>query len=118
MIGEVLDLSGGFVVALLPFIVLSVPGIVLFVLLPAVLLLALALPLAVIGAVLAGPPYLFLRWRRRRRRPSSGESTPSMTSATTLSGRARTRRGDAPSSARGRRRGRVAAPSPPVGRGR
>ena len=71
MFEEVLDLSGGLGVALLPVLLLSVPGIILFVVLPAILLLALAAPLAVIGAVLAAPPYLLVRWlRRRRRRPS------------------------------------------------
>ncbi len=67
MLVEVMDLSAGLVVALLPLLVLAVPGLVLFVLLPAVLLLALAIPLAVVGAVVAAPPYLLLRWRRRRR---------------------------------------------------
>ena len=67
MLVEVMDLSAGLVVALLPLLVLSVPGIVLFAVLPAILLLALAAPLAVIGAVLALPPYLVARWLRRRR---------------------------------------------------
>ena len=73
MVGEVIDLSAGVAVVLLPVLTLSVPAIVLFVVLPAVLLLALALPLAVIGAVIAAPPYLLTRWlrRRRRRTPSS-----------------------------------------------
>ena len=71
MLGEVIDLSAGLGVALLPVLVLSVPGIILFVVLPAILLLALAAPLAAIGAVIAAPPYLLARWlRRRRRRPS------------------------------------------------
>ena len=61
MLEEVLDLGGGLVVALLPLFVLSVPGIVLFVLLPAVLLAAVAVPLALIGALVAGPPYLLFR---------------------------------------------------------
>jgi Flp pilus assembly protein TadB len=68
MLEEVLDLSAGLGVALLPFLVLAVPAIVLFVLLPAILLLALAVPLAAIGAVLGVPPYLLARWLRRRRR--------------------------------------------------
>ena len=68
MLGELMDLSAGLVVGLLPLFLLTVPAIVLFVMLPAVLLIALTLPLAVIGVVLAGPPYLVVRWRRRRRR--------------------------------------------------
>ena len=68
MLEELIDLSVGFGVASLPLLVLAVPGIILFVVLPAILLLALAAPLAAIGAVLAAPPYLLARWRRRRRR--------------------------------------------------
>ena len=67
MLEEVLDLSAGFGVALLPMLVLSVPGIILFVVLPAILLVALAAPLAAIGAMIAVPPFLLSRWRRRRR---------------------------------------------------
>lgn len=66
MLEEVIDLSAGFGVALMPVLLLAMPGIVLCVVLPAILLLALALPLAVIGAVIAGP---FLLVRRLRRRP-------------------------------------------------
>ena len=66
MLEEVLDLSIGFIVVALPLLLLSLPGIVLFVALPAILLLALLAPLAVIGAVIAAPPYLLARWRRRR----------------------------------------------------
>jgi hypothetical protein len=65
MLEEVIDLTVGLGVALL---VLSVPAIVLFVVLPAILLLALAAPLALIGAVIAVPPYLVARRLRRRRR--------------------------------------------------
>ena len=65
MIEETLDLSAGLVIALMPVLLLASPGIVLFVLLPAILLLALAAPLAVIGAVLALPPYLLSRRLRR-----------------------------------------------------
>lgn len=67
MLGELMDLSAGLVVGLLPLFLLSVPAVVLFVLLPAVLLLVLALPLALLGALLAGPAYLVIRRRRRRR---------------------------------------------------
>jgi hypothetical protein len=67
MVEELMDLSAGFGVALMPVLLLAVPGIILFVVLPGILLLALALPLGVIGAVIAGPPYLLARWLRRRR---------------------------------------------------
>jgi len=65
---EVIDLSGGLAAGLLPLLLLSVPGIILFVVLPAIVLLALALPLAAIGAMIAVPSYLVSRRRRRRRR--------------------------------------------------
>jgi Flp pilus assembly protein TadB len=68
MLEELIDLSAGLGVALLPLLLLAVPGIVLFVVLPAILLLALAAPLAAIGAVIAAPPYLLAHWLRRRRR--------------------------------------------------
>jgi hypothetical protein len=66
MVEELIDLSVGFGVALLPALLLAIPGIILFVVLPAILLLALAAPLAVIGAIVAGPPYLLVRWLRSR----------------------------------------------------
>ena len=66
MLEEVIDLSTGFGVALMPALLLAMPGIVLCVVLPAILLLALAAPMALIGAVIAGP---FLLARRLRRRP-------------------------------------------------
>ena len=68
MLEELIDLSVGLGVALLPLLLLAVPGIILFVVLPAILLLALAAPLAAIGAVIAAPPYLVARLVRRRRR--------------------------------------------------
>ncbi len=67
MLEEVMNLSIGFVVVSLPFMILFLPGIVLFIVMPAILLLAVALPLAVIGAVLIGPPLLLARGLRRRR---------------------------------------------------
>lgn len=63
MLEELIDLGTGFGVALLPALLLAVPGIILFVVLPAILLLPLVLPLVVIAA----PPYLLARWLRRRR---------------------------------------------------
>ena len=71
MLEELIDLSAGAGVALLPVLLLSIPGIILFVVLPAILLLALAAPLAAIGAVIAAPPYLVARWLRRRRQTES-----------------------------------------------
>ena len=68
MLEELIDLTVGLGVALLPVLLLAVPGIILLFVLPAILLLALAAPVAVIGAVLALPPYLLARWLRRRRR--------------------------------------------------
>ena len=69
MLEEVIDLSTGFGVAMMPVLLLAMPGIVLCVVLPAILLLALAAPLAVLGALIAGPFLLARRLRRRPRRP-------------------------------------------------
>ena len=69
MLEELIDLSAGLGVALLPLLLLSVPGIILFVVLPAILLLALAAPLAAIGALVAAPYLLARRRRRTTRRP-------------------------------------------------
>ena len=70
MLEELIDLSAGLGVALLPLLLLSVPGIILFVVLPAILLLALAAPLAAIGAVVAAPYLLARRWRRTTKPPA------------------------------------------------
>jgi hypothetical protein len=71
MIEELIDLSVGVGVMLLPMLLLAVPAIVLFVALPAIVLLVLAAPLAVIGAAIVAPPYLLARWLRRRRHQTS-----------------------------------------------
>ena len=71
MLEDTINLIVGLGIALLPLLLLAVPGIILFVVLPAILLLALAVPLAVIGAVIAVPPYLLARWLRRRRRTAA-----------------------------------------------
>ena len=67
MLWEATDLMSGLAVALLPLLALAVPGIALFVVLPAlVLLVVAAAPVAVAGAIVA-PVYLLtrvLRWRR------------------------------------------------------
>jgi len=95
MLEELIDLSAGFGVALLPVLLLAVPGIILFVVLPAILLLALAAPLAAIGAVIALPPYLVARWLRRRRprtaKPPAGHADSAPRSVRT-SGRSRASR--------------------------
>jgi hypothetical protein len=67
MVEELIDLSSGLVIALLPMLVLAAPGLVLFVALPAIILLALLAPLAVIAV----PPYLLTRWLRQRRKRSA-----------------------------------------------
>jgi membrane protein implicated in regulation of membrane protease activity len=94
MLEELIDLSAGLGVALLPVLLLAVPGIILFVVLPAILLLALAAPLAAIGAVIAAPPYLLARWLRRRRRrnapPPAGQAESARRSVRT-SGQSRVR---------------------------
>ena len=72
MLGEVVSLSVGFVVALLPLLLTAVPGLVLLLVLPAVLLLAVAALPVVIAALLLGPPVLLVRALRRRRAQASG----------------------------------------------
>jgi hypothetical protein len=68
MLGEVIDLSAGLGILLLPLLVTALPGVILFLLLPAVLLIgAVAAPVA-IAAVLLAPPYLLVRATRRRLR--------------------------------------------------
>jgi hypothetical protein len=76
MLEELIDLTTGFGVAFMPALLLAMPGIVLCVVLPAILLVALAAPLAVIGAVIAGPFLLARRLRRRPRRPDRPRPAP------------------------------------------
>ena len=64
--GEVIDLSTGFGVLTLPLVLTAVPGIFLFLLLPAIALAAVAAIPAMIGGLLLGPPYIVLRLVRRR----------------------------------------------------
>ena len=72
MLEEVMDLAVGLGVGLLPLLLLAVPGIILFVVLPAIVLLLPVAALAAAGAVIAGPPYLLARLLRRlRRRPAA-----------------------------------------------
>jgi hypothetical protein len=66
MLDEVIDLSTGFGVAFMPALLLAMPCIVLVV----VPMLVLALPFALLGALLAGP-YLLIRRLRQRRPPTA-----------------------------------------------
>jgi hypothetical protein len=61
ILGEVMDLTVGLGIGLLPLLLLAVPGIIVFVVLPALVLLALALPFVLLGALLGLPPYLVRR---------------------------------------------------------
>ena len=66
MLEEVMDLTTGFGVAFLPALLLAMPCIVLI----AVPLVVLALPFALLGALVAGP-YLLIRRLRQRRPPTA-----------------------------------------------
>ena len=73
MLQEILDLGGALGIVMLPLFLTAVPGVLLFFVLPAVLLLAvLAVPVIVV-AVIAAPPVLIARalrrWRERRQVP-------------------------------------------------
>ncbi len=71
LLWEVADLAGGAAVMLLPMLLLAVPGIILFVALPALVLLAVAAaPVVVVGAILV-PTYLLVRLVRRLLRRSN-----------------------------------------------
>jgi uncharacterized membrane protein len=72
MLGEVVDLLGGAVVGLLPFILLSVPGLVLFVVAPAVAIGVLVLVPVLAGAIVAVPLLAFVRVARGIRRRGMG----------------------------------------------
>ena len=68
MLGEVIDLSGGLAVVLLPLCVTALPGILVFIIAPALLVLAVVAAPVALAAALVGPPYLLYRLVRRRRR--------------------------------------------------
>lgn len=77
MLGEIIDLSAGFGIVALPLLVTALPGVVLLLVLPAVLLAGAVLaPLAVL-ALLAAPPYLVVRALRRARRGREAQRTRS-----------------------------------------
>jgi Flp pilus assembly protein TadB len=68
MLEEALNLTAGLSILLMPLLVISLPGVILFLILPAVLIgAAVAIPAALAGAVLAPPYLLFKRLGRRRR---------------------------------------------------
>ena len=74
MLWEVTELAGGAAVMLLPMLLLAMPGIILFVALPGLVLLAVAaVPAVVAGAILA-PMYLLTRLVRRLQRPRPDRS--------------------------------------------
>jgi hypothetical protein len=61
--GETVDLTVGLTILLLPLTITALPGVILLLVLPAVLLLAVvAVPALVVGAVLA-PPLLLIGHR-------------------------------------------------------
>ena len=67
MLGEIVNLTAGLAIVLLPLWIIAIPGVILILVLPAVLLLvAVAVPALVVGAVLA-PPILVVRAVRRKR---------------------------------------------------
>jgi len=65
MLWEVFELLGGFGAMLLPLMLLAVPGLVLFLILPAALVLLLVAIPATLAAAVIGLPYLLVRAARR-----------------------------------------------------
>jgi hypothetical protein len=63
IVEEVANLSVGSIVLLMPALILAAPGVILFVVLPAV---AVLVPVAIVGAI-AAPPFLLVRAMLRRR---------------------------------------------------
>jgi Flp pilus assembly protein TadB len=71
VLGELVNLSAGVGIILLPLFTIAIPGVLLMLVLPALLLaLVAAAPVAIAGALLA-PPYLLFRLLRRRQRSSA-----------------------------------------------
>jgi Flp pilus assembly protein TadB len=67
LVGEVVDLTAGLAIVLLPLFTIAIPGVLLILVAPVILLLVVAaVPALVVGAVLA-PPFLLVRAVRRRR---------------------------------------------------
>jgi Flp pilus assembly protein TadB len=67
IVRETVDLGGGLAIVLLPLYATALPGVLLFIVAPAVLLLALVAAPVVLVAALVAPPYLLVRLARRRR---------------------------------------------------
>jgi hypothetical protein len=65
MLWEVADLFGGFAVMTLPLLALAIPGILVFFVLPAALILAVVAVPALAAAAIIVPPYLIVRTIRR-----------------------------------------------------
>ena len=87
LLWEIIDLSGGLAVVLLPLFITAVPFAVLFILAPAILLALAAAPFALAAALLVFPYLLFRRLARRRstgRRQGSGASRPAGASRTPI----------------------------------
>jgi Flp pilus assembly protein TadB len=66
-LGEVVDLTAGLTVLLLPLLVISIPGVFLILVLPVILLLLVAAVPALVVAAILTPPFLLVRALRRRR---------------------------------------------------
>ena len=67
MFSEVLDLSAGLGILLLPLLTIALPGVILMLVAPAALLVvAAAVPIGIVGLILL-PPYLLVRLFTRRR---------------------------------------------------
>ena len=67
MLGDVLNLTGGLAVVLLPLWIIAIPGVILFLVLPVVLLLVVAAVPALVVVAIAAPPVLLVRAVRRKR---------------------------------------------------
>ena len=76
MLGEVIDLSAGLGVVLLPLLLTAIPGVILFLLLPGLLIVAAVVLPVVLTAAAIAPPYLLVRAARRRRRVRRSRGSP------------------------------------------
>jgi hypothetical protein len=77
-IEEVLDLTAGFGIILLPLFATSLAGVILFLVAPVVLVLVAAAIPVVLGALLLAPPFLIGRFVWRHARPRHISSPPSV----------------------------------------
>ena len=67
LLWEVTELAGGAAVMFLPMLLLAVPGILVFVVLPGLVLLAVAAAPIVVAVAILAPMYLLTRLVRRLR---------------------------------------------------